>query len=136
MPTPAGDYCFVFDIENREPLEARPLRNLDANYHDGAPLYPCTPNGRRTTDDEPHELQPTTAELSPSVATTLEACAALTSGMPMGPSPMGMPPMPPMPFMPPMTAPGTTSPGATPPADYSQQLFGYRRRGGSISSTR
>jgi hypothetical protein len=58
----------------------------------------------------------------------LEASAALTSGMPMGPSPMGMPPMPsmpPMPFMPPMTAPGTVPPGASPPADYSQQLFGY-----------
>ncbi len=55
----------------------------------------------------------------------LEASAALTSGMPMGPGPMGMPPMPPMPFMPPMTAPGTTTPGASPPADYSQQLFGY-----------
>jgi hypothetical protein len=30
MPTPAGDYCYVFDIENREPAETRMLRNLDA----------------------------------------------------------------------------------------------------------
>jgi len=32
QPTPAGDYCFVFDIENREPLETRSLRNLDSQY--------------------------------------------------------------------------------------------------------
>jgi uncharacterized protein with NAD-binding domain and iron-sulfur cluster len=29
MPTPAGDYCYVFDIENREPADTRELRNLD-----------------------------------------------------------------------------------------------------------
>ena len=29
MPTPAGDYCYVFDIENREPADTRPLRMLD-----------------------------------------------------------------------------------------------------------
>ena len=32
MPSPAGDYCFVFDLENREPLETRALRNLDSQY--------------------------------------------------------------------------------------------------------
>ena len=32
MPSPAGDYCYVFDIENNEPLETRPLRNLDTDY--------------------------------------------------------------------------------------------------------
>jgi len=32
MPSPAGDYCYVFDIENREPLETRNLRNLDSEY--------------------------------------------------------------------------------------------------------
>lgn len=30
MPTPAGDYCYVFDIENREPADTRALRNLDS----------------------------------------------------------------------------------------------------------
>lgn len=30
MPTPAGDYCYVFDIENREPADTRALRDLDA----------------------------------------------------------------------------------------------------------
>lgn len=33
LPSPAGDYCYVFDIENREPLEARQLRNLDSQYY-------------------------------------------------------------------------------------------------------
>ena len=32
MPTPAGDYCYIFDLENREPADTRPLRNLDARY--------------------------------------------------------------------------------------------------------
>lgn len=30
MPTPAGDYCYVFDIENREPADTRALRLLDS----------------------------------------------------------------------------------------------------------
>ena len=32
LPSPAGDYCFVFDVENREPLETRALRNLDSSF--------------------------------------------------------------------------------------------------------
>ncbi len=32
LPTPAGDYCYVFDIENREPADTRPLRTLDSDY--------------------------------------------------------------------------------------------------------
>lgn len=32
MPTPAGDYCYIFDVENREPADTRPLRNLDSHY--------------------------------------------------------------------------------------------------------
>ena len=32
MPTPAGDYCYVFDVENREPADTRLLRNLDSQY--------------------------------------------------------------------------------------------------------
>lgn len=30
LPSPAGDYCYVFDIENREPLDTRGLRMLDS----------------------------------------------------------------------------------------------------------
>ncbi len=32
LPTPAGDYCYVFDIENREPADTRGLRMLDSDY--------------------------------------------------------------------------------------------------------
>jgi hypothetical protein len=32
MPTPAGDYCYVFDVENREPADTRALRNVDSQY--------------------------------------------------------------------------------------------------------
>lgn len=32
MPTPAGDYCYVFDIENREPADTRLLRMLDSKF--------------------------------------------------------------------------------------------------------
>jgi NAD(P)-binding Rossmann-like domain len=32
MPTPAGDYSYVFDIENREPADTRSLRVLDSEY--------------------------------------------------------------------------------------------------------
>lgn len=32
LPTPAGDYCYVFDMENREPADTRTLRTLDADY--------------------------------------------------------------------------------------------------------
>lgn len=31
-PTAKGDYCFVFDIENREPIDFRPTRLLDRRY--------------------------------------------------------------------------------------------------------
>ncbi len=32
LPTPAGDYCYVFDIEQREPADTRVLRTLDSDY--------------------------------------------------------------------------------------------------------
>jgi uncharacterized protein with NAD-binding domain and iron-sulfur cluster len=40
MPSPAGDYCYVMDIENREPLDTRTLRNIDARYHDKSLPHP------------------------------------------------------------------------------------------------
>ena len=65
LPTPAGDYCYVFDIENREPYETRTLRNLDSQYclasqphpigsfgcQPGPPRIPCPFNPRRSTHD-------------------------------------------------------------------------------------
>ncbi|OBK01556.1 NAD(P)-binding protein [Mycobacterium sp. 1245852.3] len=32
FPTPAGDYCYVFDCENREPADTRLLRNIDSKF--------------------------------------------------------------------------------------------------------
>ena len=32
QPTPVGDYCYIFDIENREPAEFRPTRRLDREF--------------------------------------------------------------------------------------------------------
>ncbi len=37
MPSPAGDYCYVMDLENREPLDTRALRNIDADYNPANP---------------------------------------------------------------------------------------------------
>ena len=46
MPTPAGDYCYVFDLENREPADTRTLRNLDAHlFNDSRPHPFDTPAG-------------------------------------------------------------------------------------------
>ena len=46
LPSPAGDYCFVFDIENREPLDALPLRNLDSQFFRASLPHPLdTPGG-------------------------------------------------------------------------------------------
>jgi hypothetical protein len=43
MPSPAGDYCYVMDLENREPLDTRTLRNLDAKYHNSGTPVPLQP---------------------------------------------------------------------------------------------
>lgn len=53
MPTPAGDYCYVFDIENREPADTRALRILDSKFCERSLPHRV---GRR----RPHVLHPTT----------------------------------------------------------------------------
>jgi hypothetical protein len=45
FPTPAGDYCFVYDCENREPSDARPTRLLDAEYFMQGFPHPWTMSG-------------------------------------------------------------------------------------------
>jgi uncharacterized protein with NAD-binding domain and iron-sulfur cluster len=134
MPSPAGDYCYVVDMENREPLDARPLRNLDARYHDKSlphPLY--TPAGPPAGFPTPPVTQPAGGPLMTSPIDynqhllaylqawrqLLEASAAMTSALPLLSPPSGMPPAPPM------APPGASPPGASPPTDYTQQLFGY-----------
>src|SRR5205823_8431209 len=37
---PAGDYCFIFDCENREPADARPSRTLDLEYYRAGLAHP------------------------------------------------------------------------------------------------
>jgi uncharacterized protein with NAD-binding domain and iron-sulfur cluster len=45
FPTPAGDYAFVFDCENREPSDARPTRLVDSDcWSQGLP-HPWTMSG-------------------------------------------------------------------------------------------
>jgi uncharacterized protein with NAD-binding domain and iron-sulfur cluster len=45
FPTPAGDYCFIYDCENREPSDARPTRLLDAEYFMQGMPHPWTMGG-------------------------------------------------------------------------------------------
>lgn len=42
FPTQAGDYCFIFDCENREPADARPTREVDAKYFGQGLPHPWT----------------------------------------------------------------------------------------------
>jgi hypothetical protein len=45
LPTPAGDYCFIYDCENREPGDARPTRLLDCEYFDQGLPHPWAISG-------------------------------------------------------------------------------------------
>lgn len=40
LPTPAGDYCYVFDIENREPADTRALRIVDTRFSERSLPHP------------------------------------------------------------------------------------------------
>lgn len=47
MPTPAGDYCYIFDLENREPADTRTLRIIDSAFSQHQlphPLDPASPS--------------------------------------------------------------------------------------------
>jgi uncharacterized protein with NAD-binding domain and iron-sulfur cluster len=115
MPSPAGDYCYVFDIENREPADARPLRTLDGQY--------CR-------ESLPHPLDSATPSL-------LAPVPPLPGGLPM-PQPM-MPPDPSLQlltylqawrqYLQQATAGSLLSPTGSPivasPTDYTQQLLTY-----------
>ncbi len=155
LPTPAGDYCYVFDVESREPADARPLRTLDSKYCEeslphpldtpdalsfGVPLssIPLLAGGQQmftpTTDYNRQLLAYLQAWQQ-----LLQQWAAMTPGLPFPTAPCVMPTapaggqfMPPtMPFMPPI-APVPFMPPTAPvppmppaPADYTQQLFSY-----------
>ena len=124
LPTPAGDYCYVFDIENREPADTRPLRTLDSDYcrrslpppwdipvaHSfGVPKSPVPPARWRL------EMFPSTPDYNQHMFAYLHAWrqfleqwAAMTAGFPFPTAPFAWPTVPFMPaggqFMPP-TAP-------------------------------
>ena len=141
MPTPAGDYCYIFDIENREPADTRPLRVLDELMCRASiprppdvlavPHTPLLTGGQQmfapTTD--PNWLL---AYLQ-TWQQLLQQWMALAAGLSAPNAPSGISPMPHMPFTPPMppsgpmpgspTQPSPTIPPA--PSDYTQQLFGY-----------
>ncbi|MCV7408918.1 oxidoreductase [Mycobacterium florentinum] len=144
MPTPAGDYCYVFDMENREPAETRPLRVLDSKYCQqslphplDAPIpvsVPPFPNptlagGQQMSMPAMDYNQQLLASLQ-SWRQLLEQWTAMAPGSPFptappapGPfAPPAPPFVPPMPFTPPMAA---AAPAPPAPADYSQQLLSY-----------
>lgn len=45
QPSPAGDYCFIFDLENREPADFRPTRVIDERFADRALPHPWEAQG-------------------------------------------------------------------------------------------
>lgn len=148
MPTPAGDYCYIFDIENREPADTRPLRVLDAflcqqslphplDVAIAPPIPPFTGGLQMFTPTTDYNQQ-MLAYLQ-MWQQMLQQWVTMAAGLPSPAGPSAMPMLPQMPFMPqspftpqvpftPQMPPNTPAPQApTPPApaDYTQQLFGY-----------
>jgi uncharacterized protein with NAD-binding domain and iron-sulfur cluster len=139
MPTPVGDYCYIFDVENREPAETRALRVLDSHYcaqslpHPldgpaaflvGFPTASAAPTvgGNQMTTPLTDYHQQLLSYLQ-SWRQLLEQSMTLMRGLTL---PTGVPGgMPATPFLPPMfSAPATTPPTAgTSPTDYTQQLL-------------
>ena len=143
MPSPAGDYCFVFDIENREPLDTRPLRDLDTRYCEdslphpldppgeppaGAPTFPVpSPGGGQPMTTSPSDYtQQLLAYLQAWRQYLEQATGAVATGLPLAPAPWGMPPTSPNPpLVPPMPPAALTPPMTFSPTDYTQQLLAY-----------
>lgn len=113
MPTPAGDYCYIFDIENREPAETRVLRVLDARYYERSLPHPLDVPTGAPASHPPAEgapmTTPTTGIDQQLLATLsawrqfLEQWTTMASGMPL--------------------IAGIPAPPS--PPDYTQQLFGF-----------
>jgi uncharacterized protein with NAD-binding domain and iron-sulfur cluster len=131
MPSPAGDYCYVFDIENREPADTRALRALDSQYCRASlphpldtPVPPSAGGSQMTTSPTDHNQQllaylQVWQQLLEQTMTMLGGLSGMATPGVMPGGSAGMP------FVPPM-APGTQPPTAPPsPTQYAQQLFGY-----------
>lgn len=119
MPTPAGDYCYIFDIENREPPDTRALRILDSRSIENAlphPLDALPPSaGGIPMTVPPFDPNQQMLAYLQFWRQLLEQWVAMATAFP----PQAMPyPMP--------GAPAASGTPPTPaPADYTQQLFGY-----------
>ena len=134
MPTPAGDYCYVFDIENREPADTRALRNLDTQLclqsmphpldNPAAPPIPHLAGGQKMFTPATDYNQQMLAYLQ-TWRQLLEQWTTIAAGFPSPNPPSAMPFLPFMPQAPfvPQMQPSAPTPPA--PADYTQQLFGY-----------
>jgi hypothetical protein len=150
LPTPAGDYCYVFDVENREPYETRTLRNLDTKYclasqphpidfsgaNSGPPVLPAPSitGGQHMTSPTPDQAQQLLGHLQAWRQHLERAVGAMAPtqyvqppGWGMSVAPPPAPFMPPSaPFMPPSAPfmpPPMPAAMATPPTDYIQQLL-------------
>jgi uncharacterized protein with NAD-binding domain and iron-sulfur cluster len=136
MPTPAGDYCYVFDIENREPADTRPLRVLDTQLclqslphpFDPPTASPATPflGGNQMSTPTTDYNQQMFAYLQAwqqllEQWTTMAARLASPTAPFMTPLMPPILPMPQLPYAAPSMPPGAPTPPA--PADYPQQLF-------------
>jgi uncharacterized protein with NAD-binding domain and iron-sulfur cluster len=106
MPTPAGDYCYVFDIENREPADTRALRVLDSRFSEQALPHPLdtltSPTGGGPMTMPPFDPNQQLLAYLQAVRQLLEQWTAMAAAPP---------------------ATGIAQPMPA-PADYTQQLFG------------
>jgi hypothetical protein len=113
MPSPAGDYCYVFDIENREPADTRLLRYVDSNYCANSLPHPLdSPAAGSLTSSVPPSAggQSMTSPLESNQQLLaylqvwrqlLEQMANLTAGLPSPNASCAPPGFPAMPAMPP-----------------------------------
>jgi uncharacterized protein with NAD-binding domain and iron-sulfur cluster len=132
QPSPAGDYCFVFDIENREPLDTRALRDLDSQYFlaglphpfdlpvPGAPQFPVPPlPGGPPMTASPNDY---TSQLLVYLQAWRRYLEQTGCAPPGGPAPVALPIQPPhglpaVPAVPGLTSPPSVlGPAAPPPA--------------------
>jgi uncharacterized protein with NAD-binding domain and iron-sulfur cluster len=150
MPSPAGDYCYVFDIENREPADTRALRTLDSRYCEQSLPHPLDAPIRSSfgVAQTPAPVVGGNQMFTPATDYTqqlfrylqtwrelLEQWMTMSAGLPFSTAPFAMPtappggavmpPIPPMPPLQPMSPMSPSAPMPPAPADYTQQLFGY-----------
>jgi hypothetical protein len=141
MPSPAGDYCYIFDIENREPIEVRPLRNLDSQYFLASLPHPldcsgATPGGVPASPIPPlpgGQPMTTPTDYAQQLLAYLQAwrqyleqtMGTTASAPPLPAAPWAMLATPPAAPLAPPLPPAAGLPVTMPPTDYTQQLLSY-----------